>query len=88
MIFAMTRSRSVIGIDRLANLAKLILFFSLLRMFNATMFEAVPIGVAIPPIPVPMARAQASGAMGIAETRDMVPITGMNTVTRGTLSTI
>src|SRR5437667_148085 len=53
----------VSGMDLLANRAKLNLLFSLLRMFSATMLEAVPIGVAIPPIPVPTASAQASGAI-------------------------
>jgi hypothetical protein len=51
------------GTDLLANPEKLILFFSLLRIFSATMFEAVPIGVAIPPIPVPTASAHARGAI-------------------------
>jgi hypothetical protein len=45
----------VSGIDLFAKRAKLSLFFSLFRMFNATMFDAVPIGVAIPPIPGPTA---------------------------------
>jgi hypothetical protein len=53
----------VSGIDLFANLEKLSLFFSLLRMFKATMFDAVPMGVAIPPIPVPTASAQAKGAI-------------------------
>ena len=88
MILAMARSRIVSGIERFANLAKLSLFLSLLRMFNATRLEAVPIGVAIPPIPVPMASAQASGAIAMPETAAIVVMTGMKTVTSGTLSTI
>jgi len=53
----------VSGTDLFANLEKLSLFFSLLRMFSATMLDAVPMGVAIPPMPVPTASAQAKGAM-------------------------
>lgn len=82
---AMARSRIVRGIERLANCEKLSLFRGLFRILNATMFDAVPTGVAIPPIPVPMARAQARGAIG--RLTDMRAITGTNTVARGTLST-
>ncbi len=85
-MFAITRSIIVRGTDLFANLEKLSLFLGLLSMLRATMFDAVPIGVAMPPIPVPIARAQASGATGKL-TEDMRTITGMKTVTRGTLST-
>lgn len=78
----------VSGTDLFANLLKLSRFFSLLRMFRATMFDAVPIGVAMPPIPVPTAKAQAKGAIETPEKLDIAPITGMKTVTNGTLSTI
>src|SRR5207253_7440278 len=88
MIFAISRSIMVSGTDLFANLEKLSLFFSLLRMFSATMLDAVPIGVAIPPIPVPTANAQANGAIETPEMLDIAPITGMKTVTSGTLSTI
>src|SRR6266566_486676 len=74
--------------DLFANLLKLSRFFSLLRIFKATIFDAVPIGVAIPPIPVPTAKAQAKGAIETPEKLDIAPITGMKTVTSGTLSTI
>ena len=56
-------------------------------MFRATRLEAVPTGVAIPPIPVPTASAQASGAMGTPSVVAMAAITGMKTVAKGTLST-
>jgi hypothetical protein len=88
MIFAITKSIRVNGTDLLANLAKLSRFLSLLRMFNATMFDAVPIGVAIPPMPVPTASAHANGAMDTPGKLLIAPMTGMNTVTKGTLSTI
>src|SRR6266849_2289930 len=55
-------------------------------MFKATRFDAVPIGVAIPPIPVPTASAHASGAMGTPALA-IAAITGMKTVASGTLST-
>src|SRR5436190_19749607 len=86
--FAISRSTIVSGTELFANLLKLSLFFSLLRMFSATKFDAVPIGVAIPPIPVPTANAQANGAIETPEMLDIAPITGMKTVTSGTLSTI
>ena len=88
MAFAIRRSIIVSGMDLFANRAKLSLFFSLLRMFRATMLDAVPIGVAITPIPVPTANAQANGAIETPEMLDIAPITGMKTVTSGTLSTI
>ena len=78
----------VSGIDLFAKRAKLSLFFSLLRMFSATMFDAVPMGVAIPPIPVPTASAQANGAIETPGKLDIAAMTGMKTVTNGTLSTI
>ncbi len=59
MIFAISRSIMVSGTDLFANLEKPSLFFSLFRMLSATMFDAVPIGVAIPPMPVPTASAEA-----------------------------
>src|SRR6266550_247417 len=88
IIFAISKSIIVSGTDLFANLLKLSRFFSLLRIFRATMFDAVPIGVAIPPIPVPTAKAQAKGAIETPEKLDIAPITGMKTVTNGTLSTI
>src|SRR6266568_8522701 len=88
MMFAIARSRIVRGMDRFANLAKLSLFLSLLRMFNATRLEAVPIGVAIPPTPVPTASAHASGARAMPELAAIEAMIGMKTVTSGTLSTI
>ena len=88
IIFAITKSIIVNGIDLFANLAKLSRFLSLLRIFNATMFEAVPMGVAMPPIPVPTASAQANGAIDTPGKLDIAPMTGMKTVTNGTLSTI
>ena len=88
MAFAIRRSIIVSGIDLFANRAKLSLFFSWLRMFRATMLDAVPIGVAIPPMPVPTASAQASGAIEIPGKLDIAPMTGIKTVTNGTLSTI
>jgi hypothetical protein len=80
----------VSGIDLFAKRAKLSLFFSLLRMLSATMFDAVPMGVAMPPIPVPTAKAQANGAIEIEPPGklDIAAMTGMKTVTNGTLSTI
>src|SRR2546428_65319 len=62
------------GIDLFANRVKLSLFFSLLRMFRATMLDAVPIGVAIPPIPVPTASAQANGAMSTFQGVSIAPL--------------
>src|SRR3989442_867469 len=73
--------------DLFANRAKLNRCFGLLRMFSATRLEAVPTGVAIPPIPVPTASAQASGAMATPGVLAIAAITGMKTVASGTLST-
>ncbi len=87
-MLAMARSSIVSGMDRFANRAKPSLLLSLLRMFSATKLDAVPIGVAIPPIPVPTASAQARGAIAMPETAAIVVMTGMKTVTSGTLSTI
>src|SRR5437588_12897821 len=53
MAFAISRSIIVSGTDLFASLLKLSLFFSLLRMFSATMLDAVPMDVAIPPIRSP-----------------------------------
>jgi len=88
MAFAISRSMIVSGIDLFANLAKLSLFFSLLRMLSATMFDAVPMGVAIPPMPVPTARAHANRAIDTPGKLHIAPMTGIKTVTNGTLSTI
>src|SRR5712664_2953826 len=88
IIFAIRRSMMVSGIDLFAKRAKLSLFFSLFRMLSATMFDAVPMGVAIPPIPVPTASAQANGAIETPGKLDIAAMTGMKTVTNGTLSTI
>src|SRR5947199_6433664 len=87
-MFAISKSIIVNGTDLFANRAKPSLFFSLLRMFSATMLDAVPMGVAMPPMPVPTASAQASGAIAIPVVAAIVAITGMKTVTSGTLSTI
>src|SRR5437879_12347129 len=87
MAFAIRRSIIVSGMDLFANRAKLSLFSSLLRMFRATMLDAVPIGVAIPPMPVPTASAQASGAIETPGKLDITPIAGMETVTKGTYAT-
>ncbi len=83
----MTRSIIVNGIDRFAKLAKLTRCGGLFRILSATRLEAVPTGVAIPPIPVPTARAHARGAIGNPDELDIAPITGMKTVASGTLST-
>jgi hypothetical protein len=88
MIFAISRSMIVSGMDLFAKRVKLNLFLSLLRMFSATMLDAVPIGVAIPPMPVPTASAHARGAIETPGKLLIAPMTGMNTVTSGTLSTI
>src|SRR5438128_9904881 len=88
MAFAIRRSIIVSGMDLFANRAKLSLFFSPMRMLSATMLDAVPIGVAIPPIPVPTANAQANRAIESPARLDIAPITGMKTVTRGTLATV
>ena len=83
----MARSNSVRGTDCFANLEKVSLFRGLFKILRATRFEAVPTGVAIPPMAVPTASAQASGASGMPAVLDMDVITGTNTVTSGTLST-
>src|SRR5438309_11174008 len=75
------------GIDLFANRVKLNRCFGLFRMFSATMLEAVPKGVAIPPIPVPTACAHARGAMAMPEVLAIAAITGLKTVANGTLST-
>ena len=52
-----------------------------------TTFAEAPIGVALPPISVPMARDQAKTGRAIPETADRLLITGIIVAAKGILST-